>query len=179
MALNLRQLSPEAYDTIDTCAHSRTAAARLVEPARILLLAHPGHRVPAMAHHLHLPTITGRTWLKRCNAAGLAALPDKPRSGRPATSTPPPVAAGVATALTPPERLGLPFASWTLDRLAAYLHAHKGMASKRSRMDALLSAAGLRWRTHATWCGERVDPECAKQRGAWKHSPRAHLRRVS
>jgi hypothetical protein len=38
MALKLRQLSPEEYDTIDKFAHSRTAAARLVERARILLL---------------------------------------------------------------------------------------------------------------------------------------------
>src|SRR5262252_4649659 len=77
MALKLRQLSPEEYDTIDKCAHSRTAAARLVERARILLLAHQGHRVPALAHQLPLTAITVRTWLKRCNAAGLAALPDQ------------------------------------------------------------------------------------------------------
>ena len=179
MALKRRQLSPEEYDTIDKCAHSRTAAARLVERARILLLAHQGHRVPALAHQLPLTAITVRTWLKRCNAAGLAALPDKPRSGRPATSPPPQVAAVIATALTPPEHLGLPFASWTLDRLAAYLHAHPGIAIKRSRIDELLIAEGLRWRPHETWFGERVDPEFAQKRGALKNSTRAHLRRVS
>ena len=32
----------------------------------------------------------------------------------------------IAMALTKPETLGLPFAAWTLDRLAAYLHEHKG-----------------------------------------------------
>jgi len=135
MALKRRQLSPEEYDTIDKCAHSRTAAARLVERARILLLAHQGHRVPALAHQLPLTAITVRTWLKRCNAAGLAALPDKPRSGRPATSPPPQVAAVIATALTPPEHLGLPFASWTLDRLAAYLHEHPGIAINPAAFD--------------------------------------------
>jgi transposase len=112
------------------------------------------------------------TWLKRFNAAGLAALTDTPRSGRPATSTPPQVAEVIATSRTPPEHLGLPFASGTLDRLEAYLHAQKAMAIKRSRIDDLLLAEGLRWRTHETGLGERVDPECAQKRGAWKPSTR-------
>jgi len=179
MALKLRKLSPEEYNTIDKFAHSRTAAARLVERARILLLAHQGHRVPAIAHHLQLTAITVRTWLKRFNAAGLAALTDKPRSGRPATYTPAQVAEVIATSLTPPEQLGLPFASWTLDRLEAYLHEHKAIAIKRSRIDDLLLAEGLRWRTHETWFGERVDPEFVKKRGALKPSTRPPLRRVS
>ena len=136
MALKLRQLSLEEHDTIEKLAHSRTAAARLVERARILLLANQGHRVPAIAHQLQLTAITVRTWLKRFNAAGLAALTDKQRSGRPATYTPSQLAEVNATPLTPPAHLGLTFASWPLERRAAYLHAHKGITIKRSRMDA-------------------------------------------
>src|SRR5262249_56139848 len=113
-------------------ARAGAGAARGVERARLLLLAHQGHRVPALAHQPHLTAITVRTWLKRFNAAGLAALPDKPRSGRPATSPPPQVAEVIATSLTPPEQLGLPFASWTLDRLAADLHEHTGSAIQRA-----------------------------------------------
>ena len=179
MALKLRQLSPEEHETIEKLAHSRTAAARLVERARLLLLAHQGHRVPAIAHQLQLTAITVRTWLKRFNAAGLAALTDKPRPGRPATYTPPQVAEVIATALTPPEHLGLPFASWTLDRLEAYLNEHKAMAIKRSRIDDLLIAEGLRWRTQETWFGARVDPEFAKKRGALRSSIRTRLQGVS
>jgi hypothetical protein len=36
------------------------------------------------------------------------------------------VAAVIATALTSPRRLGLPFAAWTLDRLVAYLREQRG-----------------------------------------------------
>jgi transposase len=50
----------------------------------------------------------------------------------------------IATALTAPRTLGLPFASWTLDRLAAYLGEHKGIAMKRSRIDEILRQEGLR-----------------------------------
>jgi len=179
MALKLRQLSPEEYDTIEKLAHARTVAARLVERARLMLLAHQGHRVPATAHHLQLTAVTVRTWLTRFNEAGLAALTDKPRSGRPATYTPTQVAEVIATSLTPPEQLGVPLASWTLDRLEAYLNEHQAIAIKRSRIDDLLRAEGLCWRTHETWLGERVDPEFAKKRGALKPSTRTPRRRVS
>jgi transposase len=179
MALKLRKLSSEEHDTIEKLAHSRTAAARLVERARIIFLADQGHRVPAIAHQLQLTAITVRTWLKRFNTAGLAALTDKPRSGRPATYTSSQVAAVIATSLTPPAQLGLPFASWTLDRLEAYLNEQHGIAIKRSRIDDLLIAEGLRWRTHETWFGERVDPEFAKKRGALRNSIRTRLKGVS
>jgi transposase len=179
MALQLRTLSPEEQATIEKLAHSRTASARLVERARIILMASQGHRVPAIARQLQLTAITVRTWCKRFNAAGLAGLADKPRAGRPATYSAHEVAEVIATALTPPERLGLPFASWTLDRLEAYLNEQKAIAIKRSRIDDLLIAEGLRWRTHETWFGERVDPEFAQKRGALKNSTRAPLRVVS
>jgi transposase len=179
MALKLPHLSPEELETIEKLAHSRTAAARLVERARVMLLAYQGHQVPAIAHQLHLTAITVRTWLKRFNTAGLAALTDKPRSGRPATYTPQQVAEVITTALTPPEQLGLPFASWTLDRLEAYLNEHKAIAIKRSRIDDLLIAEGLRWRTQETWFGARVDPEFAQKRGALRPSIRTRLKVVS
>ena len=179
MAIKLRVLSTEEHETIEKLAHSRTASARLVERARIIRLAHQGRRVPAIAQQLQLTAITVRTWLTRFNAAGLAALTDQPRSGRPATYTPQQVAEVIATALTPPEHLGLPFASWTLDRLEAYVNEHKAMAIKRSRIDDLLIAEGLRWRTHETWFGARVDPACAKQRGALRNSIRTRLKVVS
>ena len=76
----------------------------------------------------------------------------------------------IAAALTSPRRLGLPFASWTLDRLAAYLQEHKGIALRRSRMDEILLKEGLRWRRRETWFGARVDPEFAEERGGSRHS---------
>lgn len=71
----------------------------------------------------------------------------------------------VATALTAPRALGLPFASWTLDRLAAYLAERGGIAMQRSRLDELPIAEGLRWRKQEAWFSERVDPTFARKRG--------------
>jgi transposase len=120
-----------------------------------------------------------RTWLKRFNAAGLAGLADAPRAGRPATYPPEAVGELVAASLTDPQELGLPFGSWTLDRLAAYLHEEKGIAIKRSRIAEILQAEGLRWRQQETWFGERPDPAFAAKRGPSSPSTRPHLRAVS
>jgi transposase len=106
-------------------------------------------------------------------------LQDAPWRRRPATSTPEEIGTVIATILTPPQDLGLPFASWTLDRLTAYLHELHGIAIKRSRIGDLLQAEGLRWRTPGTWFGERVDPAFAEKRGQSSPAPPAHHRPVS
>ena len=125
---------------------------------------------PTIAEALGLDAGTVRRRIRRFNAEGLAAIEDRPRSGRPATYSPDEVAAVIAAALTAPRRLGLPFASWTLDRLAAYLLGHQGIAMRRSRIGEILLAEGLRWRRHETWFGERVDPEFAEKRAASRRS---------
>ena len=106
----------------------------------------------------------------RFECEGLDGLQDQPRSGRPPTYTPEQTAAVIATALTKPQTLGLPFPSWTLDRLAVYLHEAKGIAIQRSRIDEILLQEGLRWRKHETWFGERVDPAFAEKRGGSRRS---------
>ena len=106
---------------------------------------------------------TVRLWLKRFNAEGLDGLRDRPRAGRPATYTAEQAGEVVALSLTAPKSLELPFASWTLDRLAAYLHEVRRIPMSRARIGKLLAAEGLRWRTQETWFGERVDPAFAEK----------------
>jgi transposase len=153
--------------------------------------------VPAIARELRRPEQTVRAWLKRFAAAGLAGLQDAARPGRPATYTPAQLGEVIARARTTPQRLGLPFGCWTLDRLEAYLNEEKGIPIKRSRLDEVLIAEGLRWRSQETWLGERAtleatadppatpsslkkhatkeragDPDCAQKRGASRASLR-------
>ena len=161
--LRLHELTEEERVAVERLAHSRTAPARQVERARIIWHASQGQDVPRIVDQLRLAAYTVRDWIKRFNAAGLSGLEDRPRGGRPATYTPEQVARVIATALTGPKSLDLPFASWTLDRLATYLNEHEGIAVKRSRIDEILLAEGLRWRKHETWFGERVDPEFAEK----------------
>jgi transposase len=165
MLLTLRPLTEEEARTIDRLAQARTESARAVERARIVWHAHRGARVPAIARTLGITEATVRLWLKRFNAHGLDGLTDAPRIGRPPTYTPAEVGEVIAASLTPPDDLGLPFGSWTLDRLTAYLNEARGVPIKRSRIGEILQAEGLRWRTQETWFGARPDPAFAEKRG--------------
>lgn len=179
MAIRVRTLTDDERTAIERLAHSRTAPARQVERAQIIQQAHQGGTVAAIAEHLRLNPQTVRDWLKRFNAEGLAGLDDRPRSGKPPTYTPEQAGAVIAAALSDPQELGLPFACWTLDRLAAYLGEHKSLPIKRSRIGELLVAEGLRWRQHETWFGEKVDPAFAEKRGASRASTRPRLKAAS
>jgi transposase len=204
VALRVRELTAEERTELERRARSRTEPARVVERARLVLAVADGRTAPAAAAAQGLVPATGRRWVERFNAAGLAGLEDRPRSGRPVTYGPDLVGEVLATALTKPDRLGLPFACWTLDRLEAYLNEETGIAIKRSRIDELLLAEGLRWRTQETWFGERaaapgattsgpppgrptrteaerarLDPQFAQKRGPSSPSTRGRLRIVS
>jgi transposase len=127
-------------------ARSRTAQARLVQRAQILRGVHQGESPSALARRLGITRPTVYAWLARFNQAGVDALQDRPRSGRRPTYTAQQRAEILPAALTKPDELGLPFGSWTLDRLQSYLNEHKGIAIKRSRIDEILLDEGLRWR---------------------------------
>ena len=174
--LRLRDLTEEEQAAVEKLARSRTAPARQVARARIVWRASQGTMAPVIAAALGLTVYTVRNWIKRFNAQGLTGLEDQPRLGRPPTYMPEQVARVIATALTDPKSLDLPFASWTLDRLATYLNEQRGIAIKRSRIDEILRAEGLRWRRHESWFGERVDPEFAEKRGGSRRSTPRPLR---
>lgn len=166
----LRDLTAEEASAVETLTRSRMAPARRVERARVIWRASRGETPPGIAEALRVSAETVRRRIRRFNTEGLAAFDDHHRSGRPATYSADEVAVVIAAALTSPRRLDLPFASWTLDRLAAYLLEHKGIAMRRSRIDEILLAEGLRWRRQETWFGERVDPAFAEKRGGSRRS---------
>ena len=177
--LYVRELAPDEVTKLEQLAHSRKAAARLVQRARVIWLSHQGYRVSAIASEVDLSHQSVRVWITRFNDRGLPGLEDESRSGRPVTYTPEQVSVVIETSLTKPDTLGLPFACWTLDRLAAYLNEQKSIGMKRSRIDELLIQEGLRWRMQETWFTERVDPDFAEKRGPSSRSTRRHLKAVS
>ena len=174
----LRELMIEERAAVQTLAHARTAPAQMVQRAQIIWRASHGESASAIASRLGLDVETVRRRIHRFNAEGVEALKDRHRSGRPPTYPPEQTATVIASALTMPETLGLPFPAWTLDRLAAYLHEHKGITMQRSRIDEILLHEGLRWRKHETWFGERVDPAFAEKRGRSQRSTPHRLRAV-
>ncbi len=137
MVLRVRTTTAEEQTALKRAAQSRTEPARRVERARIIWLALQGERVPAIATAVGCGERTVRRWLKRFNAHGPGALQDAPRAGRPPTYTTDQVGEVIATALTNPATFDLPFACWTLDRLATERAEVKGLPMKRSRIDEI------------------------------------------
>jgi transposase len=168
--VRLRKLTTEERVELERLARSRTEEARLVVRAKIVLGLAAGERPYRVAERVGVGRAAAYEWLHRFNAEGLKGLTDHPRPGRPHTYTPEQRAEVVAAALTKPETLELPFASWTLDRLQAYLSEQKGIGIKRTRIDEILNAEGLRWRKQETWFGQKVDPEFAAKRGRSRRS---------
>lgn len=172
-------MTDEEKAEIERLSRSRTLETRQAERIKVIRLASQGCGTTEIARQVQRTRPRVLTWIKRFNAHGLSGLEDAPRSGRPRTYSVEQVSEVVATSLTAPQTLGLPFASWTLDRLAVYLGEVKGIGIKRSRINEILIEEGLRWRKQETWFGERVDPEFAEKRGSSNSSTRRRRRTAS
>jgi transposase len=164
MTLRLRELSEDERVAVQRIARSHTLGAGLVRRAQIVVHAMDGLKAPEISARMDLCANTVRHWLNRFNARGVDGLEEDVRTGRPPTYTAEQRSAVITAALTRPTELGLPFASWTLDRLVAHLSSH-GIAMRRSRISAIVIREGLKWRHEETWFGERVDPDFAKKGG--------------
>jgi transposase len=171
MTIRVRAVGDEEREGLARLARSRTAGAGLVRRARIVMHALEGLKAPEIGARMDLCGATVRHWLKRFNARGLQGLEEDVRTGRPPTYSAEQRSAVIDTALTPPADLGLPFASWTLDRLVAYL-GERGIAMRRSRISEIFLREGLKWRHEETWFGARVDPDFARKRGRSSSSTR-------
>src|SRR5215211_6232000 len=164
MTIRVRALGEEEAEELARMARSRTLGAGLVRRVQIVQHAIEGRSAPEIAAKMGLCGATVRFWLKRFNERGLLGLEEDMRSGRPPTYTAEERSAVIDAALSRPAELGLPFASWSLDRLVAYL-GEKGIGMRRSRVSEVLLAEGLKWRQEETWFGARVDPQFERKRG--------------
>jgi transposase len=174
MTLRVRVLIDEEADGLARMARSRRLGAGLVRRAQIVQHAvDEGLSAPEIAARMGLCGATVRFWLKRFNERGLPGLEEDMRSGRPPTYTAEERSAVITAALNRPAELGLPFASWTLDRLVAYL-GEQGIGMRRSRIGEVLLAEGLKWRQEETWFGARVDPDFTRKRGRSSNSTPHH-----
>jgi transposase len=123
-------------------ARPRTAPARAVERAEVVEAALEGTPVEEIAVQMQLARGTVYLWLHRFEEREIVGPQDHPRGGRLPTYSREQVSQITATALERPQQLGLPYAAWTLDRLAAHLAEQKGITMKRSWLDEVLLSKG-------------------------------------
>ena len=172
--VRVRQLTREELATLQKMSQRRTLAAGKVKRAKIILMSNQGYTHQEIAKTLGISYHTSCRWIGRFNELGLVGLEECGRPGRPHVYSEANVGEVIQTALTKPDDLGLPFGSWTLNRLVTYLTEVKGIPIRRSRISEIFRNEGLRWRQQEGWMGERVDPDFGKKRGplnASTHNP--------
>ena len=81
-------LSGEARVALEALTRPPTVAVGLARRARIVLLAADEVPLDRIARQLAVDRNVVRTWVDRYRPGGLAALRDRPRSGRPRTFSP-------------------------------------------------------------------------------------------
>jgi transposase len=81
-------LGDQERAALEALTRRTTAAVGLVRRARIVLLAAAGTPLDQIARVVGVDRTIVRTWVDRYRVGGLAALEDRPRSGRPRTFSP-------------------------------------------------------------------------------------------
>jgi transposase len=163
--LELRQITEEERTELEQLKRSQTAEARLVERAKMVLWAQDGQRPVDIAAKLDRTATTVYRRLKRFDREGLTGLKDKHKTGRKPTYTETERGQMIALARTDPQKLGLPFGHWTLDRMVAYLRENDQLGISRAQLARVLKAEGLRWYQEQVYFTERPDPQFVEKRG--------------
>jgi transposase len=171
--LYVRSLTEKEEQELRALAHSRTAAAALVQRSRLVLRSVHGELVPAIAPRGEAPRAvahaegvceaTVRKWLCRFNQWGVPGLHDRPRAGRPPVYGEEERGQVIALALTPPKALGEPFGCWSLERLEERLSG-SAIRMKRSQIRRVLRREHVQWQRERAWF-ESPDPAFADKRG--------------
>jgi len=163
--IEIRPINEEERKELEQLKRSQTAEARQVERAKMILMYQDGMRPVDIAVKLDRTAATVYSRLKRFDAEGIAGLEDQARGGRKPTYKETERGQVIALARTDPQKLGLPFGHWTLDRLVAYLRENDQLGISRAQLARVLKAEGLRWYQEQVYFTERPDPQFVEKRG--------------
>jgi transposase len=168
--VKLRILTAEEEEQVRRLAKSRTAKARLVQRARIIvqILDEPNLSPTQSGIRAGFSSVMGAFWVHRFNESGLAGLEDEARAGRPPTHDQKVRSALINLALQKPRTLGYPFELWTLARLQEAFEKREGIHLSDSTIWTWMEAEGFSWKKQQSWFREpeKHDPEFVEKRGS-------------
>jgi transposase len=155
------EIMPEDRAVLEKWANARATERRLVDRARIVLLAGEGRPALEIAERLDCGIETVKRWRRRYERDGLDGLRDLPKTGRPLTHGPEVRAKLIALACTrPPETAeGVRRERWTHVELAEQV----GMS--QSQAHVILRAADLRPHLTEQWVMSELGPDFDAQAG--------------
>jgi transposase len=155
-------LTTEGRAALDQVTRRPTAAAGLVRRARIVLLVADGVPLDQVARQVGVRPTVVRTWADRYRVGGIAALQDRPRSGRPRTFPPEVALQVVRLACDLPEQAGRSLSQWDCTELARQLVIDEVVAAiSPQTVQRILAANRLKpWRSHV-WLHPRAPRDAA------------------
>ena len=149
------EISSEDRLVLERLARSRASERRLVERARIVLLAGEGAPAREIAERVGCAERTVKLWRSRYERDGLDGLRDQPKSGRPLTHGPETRARLIALACTSPSDTpqGVRRERWTHAQLAEQV----GMSASQAHV--ILRAAEVRPHLTEQWVMSELGPQ--------------------
>lgn len=163
--IQVRKLSEDEKRSLEKLSRSGLSEKRMSQRAEIILRRLSGEKSVEIAQRLGLETDSITRWVKRFNEQGLAGLKDQQGRGRKPLYSETERGQMLVIAQTKPEKLGLPFAYWSIRCLATYLKEQLGLGVSRAQLACILEAEGLRWYQEQTYFTERPDPQFVEKRG--------------
>lgn len=153
----VRELSPQEGERLQRTARRSKQPIRL-RRAAIVLASAARRPVPEIAELWQTSQSYVRRVIHQFNENGMEALNPKWSSG-PTVRIGPQAREQIARAAkTAPAELGLPFARWSLSKLAEYLRVQRRITASRETIRQVLRQAGIRWQATKTW-KRSVDPD--------------------
>lgn len=119
--------------------------------AIVVLMSAQGQAVGDIVDLLHVDEGYVRDVIHAFNERGFDALDPKWSGGRPAAVDATTRQQVVAMAKADPRSLGLPFATWSLPKLAAHLARERICRISRETLRRILRGAGVSWQKTKTW----------------------------
>lgn len=139
---------------------ARREVGRVSERMRAILLSGRGYAVPAIAQIFECDEATVREWIARFETGGIAALRDRPRSGRRPRATPAARETLARVVAAGPASVGYAGGVWTVVTLKLYLFITEQVVVSGATVRRLLLTLGFRWRRPKL--ALPIDPEAAR-----------------
>jgi transposase len=160
MAIGFRiQLTPEQRAELHRRARERVVPPRLRDRLEMVRLSDLGWSVPKIAAYLGAHEQTVRRYVKAFLGGGFAALPDRPRPGRPPTLL---VAhLGAVEALL--DAAATRGETWTAPRLATWLAEAHRVRVDPEYLAARLRRRRFRWKRTKRTVRHKADPDLQAQ----------------
>lgn len=155
----VRALEPEQAQRLVKITRSTKDRVRL-RRAGIVLASVQGRSAAEIAVMFAASEGHVREVIHAFNEVGFAALDPKWSGGRPRKFGPVARELICQAARSTPAALGLPFATWSLTKLAAYLAEHRRLEASTETVRRVLREAGISWQATKTWKASR-DPDFA------------------